>query len=710
MSKHDTKIVKPQPSANRVQTRDATTNMNEQNTVQIFNDLQGALNANIQKTVAQQPLDTAMFEQTIEFKQRIGAESRASQKMFGEQSRQVLDQNDVKQAEINDAFANPFHDITAFFSGNKSTDELLNDQKVLAGQLGRIHKDNTTTNAMFEMQLNTVNEGLKDQLGISKLRADQGVELEKLINRQTKIETSRKTYEDDVLEGESLRMLQLRLNNFDVAGDNFSKGRVIKWMQIKQNEALDLANKQRKARNGGKEPTREDVIGFTGMDTLLQRMNAMTNLGIDSTVIDGFQFSKAQLDAEIKSKRKSFQTDAGAIDNLNASFALASGVPRIQAATVARLNPESLPLKNQGELQAAKFLSDTFEDGKSLLQEAIASGETVDPNQFRRLQVLARNTFDMAERAVRNAAVVKASDFTNESANKSAIKFYEGKPIGATDGRNILTELVLTETSSAIAKDVGIVLGPVLSQFSDAFANSMASNFADNSVKAGDTDGFDIEVIKQQMAEQGKVNKLNSAVSWTRTMNEGTGRPQGEEQNRWVAQISDQLLAVQIHGGVNEFLQIPELLEIDEVRDALVTTSGRVKGKFIAADADSINAIAQELAVVGAKLKVEGSIPEDFDLAKLYLDTMRSESIMNLARRQLEKPNIALQSMLRGLYGDDKATSSYLGAYLEKLGSVDTAFNEKESLPQALEIQNRKDELNNAIVQQGLGGLMKGAK
>jgi len=682
--------------------------VNDNSTIDVFNQTQSTVNAQVPATIDQQKLDINMFRQTVQRKREVAIERNTSQRAYTGRSNEVMKQHNVVQDDVTRAMANPFHDIVAFFNDEKSTDQLLNEQKGLAMQLHTINKNNQSATAMFDEQINVLNDGLSDQLGLSQLKATQSAEIANLIDRQTKVETARKDYEDNIMEGKTLKSLQLELND---STSKLSRGRLVKWIQIKQGESLDLANKRKAAKNGGKIPTKSEVLGYTSTDVLLGQLQAMAVRGVGSTVIDGQQMTSEDIQVQIDKNRTNSSKSANSIDILNNSMALASTMPnRIQQA-VDRLNPETLPVQNQSELLAANGLAKVFQEAQNQLAKARKEGKNIDAQTFTRFNMLARTTSDMGDRALSNAAEVRSQRFTNEVARKSAKSFYEtGVMESGTDARQIMTELVLTEDPNALASEAGNVFGPVVVQFAEQFSASMTENFSDPSVRFLDEDGEEIsgfsgERLNFQLAESNKVNKLNSTVAWRRVLAASSGaKPgSGEEANKWKSLIANQMLTPQLLLSTQEFVMLPEVQSNQQLRDLLTTSGGQLKSEFLSAEVDSVSLILQKIATMSQQQKIAGKLGEDVNYGQMFLDVMGSEAIINVAKSEFEQQDIVLQSMLRGLYGTGKAAGSYINSYVDKLHSYDPKAFEAQIKETVIEHKKNKESSDKILINSNIG-------
>lgn len=667
----------------------------QQNVLGMLQAVQPITTGAVSETVARQKINIGMFQQAILDKRKINAEKSVSQSAYTAKASGILDKNAEAQTRLNTANANPFNDLIALFTGDPSRQDIINEQKVLQGQMARVHRDNVNVTSTFNAQLQAVNQGLSDQLGLSKLRQQQGDELEDIINRETKTSLAVKEVSDKTLEGFSISMLE---NELEDPTSKFPPGFVTKWLMLKKNEALDLSLKKRKLKNGGKLPTKGEVLDTLSVQDLKREIDTMNINAANTSVIDGFTFTRASLQTQLKDSSDRLIKSGNAFDSMTNDFALTAAASGNLQSDLSRVEFDVLPLKNKTELTAGITALSIFDKQRITLTDKLDKGQKISTSEFATMQstrALASTTY---QRALHNAAVEQAKRFENEKANKAAVDYYvTGNIPSANNAREIAGELSLNETPDAIAEAGGIVIGRVIGNMAQTLSANMVTNFQDNTQADGGLSGTrPADVNLQMFLSQSKSGKLNSQVAWQRMISEKSGLPKGEEQNRWVADISNQLIAAKSQIGITEFLKLPEISGNVALRNALVTTGGSVRNEILNADVDTLDKIVQTIALVSAKQIEAGQMDSDLGLAVKFIEVMKSEAVQNVAKQELENPAIEVQSFLRGLYKSN-AASSYLGIYIQKLNSIDTVGIEKRVQVLAAEQAKQRESAINIL-------------
>lgn len=650
----------------------------------IFNAAQPRLNQAVVSSVADNQLDANMFAQTVQKRTKLQKDKKISQQSFGEQANELLQQNEEVNGRIDNALANPFHDLMAFFNGEQSVEDMANEQKRLSLQMSRVHSNNTATSAAIDDEIKNTEQSLKDQLGFTKL-INEGKDRTLLdLQSVSKAEKALTDFETSRLTGKSLDMLRLELKSSIAGSSKFRPGTIQSVINAKENELLDVQNK--KFSNRGKQPKAIDVLKTITQDELFLIRNQMQNTDTNFKFIQGVRVTKADVVTELGRKQTVFDRDMTAFSDLSTNAMIANSFQQNAEDFASAVDIESLPMELQIQANAIGVLIQDHEARKEAVIADPENGENA-----RRLIISGKRAGDALNAVKERIADTKSKQVLSDEEGQGALKrFYlaNGRFTNTKDSLSVVNGLHSGSTPEAIGSNAGATFQNVITRIATRFSDRQEANFDNNFKPAVNRAGSASSAKKKSISIEdflagGPSNRNLSAIEWQRTLREETSpklQSVGAEKNKWKELIVQSVFSTQLQFGLQEFLKLDGVKLQDNIRNALTTTGGGIKPGLLDAN-NSAQAIADILAEIAAKGKTDGLLDDQTNFAAQFINIMKSDAILNIANRAFDTKDPYTIAVFTGIYGDRGAGSiagGYLGKYDNQMSAIDITETERK--------------------------------
>jgi len=675
-------------------------------TLNLFAQESAAINVNVSDTVKGNELDLAMFVQTAKKRAQISKEKIASNVGYVQQSSKALAQSDAVQTEIDSAFENPFHDLTAFFSGDPSRGDLISKQRAITGKLNKINQDNVNTAALFDEQIAFVEQGLKDQLGLTDLRNDQSDQLGKLVALQSMKQVKRNEFENTALDTKTREELVAELID---PNRIFQKGLIQAKIREIDLENLDL-NAKRRAALKEKELTKDKVLGFTGTQEIIQRANVMKAQGVDTGNIEGVRIILTDLEDTITSRLDARKKNSLAVTSINQEALLQSTLSNDLLNIAKEQDIERMSPKNAAQFKFAEIMNQKVTEIRGQIADKIKNNVPVKTQEFAVLTTVQNNAAFLSEKAVQDGAVEAAERFSgDEVAHASALKFYQtGQFNDSKDARNVFINLAQNETPSAIANE-SVVFGKTLEAFTKVLNDNLFAEFPDAPNEIDEKTGK-AKLDLNALLASGKTRRINFANAWNKSVNMEVSKDEiagGGEPNLWVSQMTNQMNSVQSEVATSVFLENEVVKLYPEFGEALTTPGGGLRLDFLNAPNGTMSAIANKVALIEQRLIEKGSLTDSTNIFAKVMESFQSEATISVVSREYNRSSIALKALLRPLYG---IKQNYVESYMQTFKADVKNIGAQDFPQQARAVVQQQEQLRQEGIdeelQRGQSGLL----
>jgi len=659
----------------------------------IFSAAQPKLNSNVVQTAESNQLDASMFVEFTQKRNELQKSIKASEASYGRLSSDLLNQNDTLQGEIDKAFNNPFHDLLAAFSDDRSTDELLQDQRRLAMQLSRINTQNVSATASIQGDIDIADQKFKDQIGLSELIA-KGADRQLIaLESVTKSEQAATTLEIKKLERKSVNMLLLELQD---PNSIFSPGLTRSVLNAKINDNLLTQTNQLKLKFGGS--TKAQILGSISKDQMVEIVKNMKNLGVTSQPFNGVVIPIGDFTKAIAVKQKDFERDINIFNTLSSDALASINLQPDAQAFADTIDTTSLSIETQVQMQTAAATVQFHQKIQKRNTDILAGGNKLTTRDSLMLIRSGKQAFEVLSITKDRASTEKANAISSDEPTQKALKNYfmsNGRFNSAKEAQTVGIELLSSSTPEAVGSQAGGIFQKTVTSFAKLVQDRIDSNFDNNFTanersitnRAGSKRSVNIEdFLKGQPA-----NKKLSSVEWLRALREPAldkdGKPvlpgSGLETNRWKAGFVNSAFAIQIDQGISEFVTSDAIKLQPKIIDLLTTSGGRLKDKYLNSS-DTLKSIIADLTTLNANDIINEKVDKDTDYAAMFIQTMKSASIMNVgANAFTSSKDPFLNSMFRNLYGD-RDLSSIAGGYLQKYENKLSSMPTKELINNAV--------------------------
>jgi len=660
------------------------TDKGTERSLDIFTAAQPKLSSNVVQTAESNQLDANMFVEFTQKRDGLQKSIEASETSYGRMSSDLLDQNDNLQGEINKAFNNPFYDLMAAFSDDRSTDELLQEQRRLAMQLSRVNTQNIKATATIQSDIDRESQKFQDQIGLSKLLEEGADKQVTALENVTKLEEAATAFEISKLERKSVNMLQLELQD---SNSIFSPGLTRSVLNAKINDNLLTQTAQLKLKFGS--VTKAQVLGSISKDQMVEIVKNMKNLGVTSQPFNGVIIPIGDFTKAIAVKQKDFERDINIFNTLS-SDALASIDLQPDAQAFAdTIDSKSLSLESQVQMQAAAVTIEFNQKIQRRNADILANGGELSDRDKLMMIRSGKQAAELLSVTKDRAATEKANAISSNPDTQKALKNYymaNGRFNSAREAQTVGIELLATSTPEAVGSQAGGVFQQTVTEFATLMQDRIDSNFDNNfnpDKPSTSKTGTKLNVNIEDFFKGQPANKKLSSVEWLRALREPAvdkeGKPilpgTGLETNKWKSGFVNSAFALQIDQGISEFITSDAIKLQPKIIDLLTTSGGRLKDKYLNSS-DTLKSIISDLATLNATDIVDEKVNGETDYAAMFIQTMKSASIMNIGVNAFTRSKDPfLNSMFRNLYGDrDLSTiaGGYLKKYENKLSSIST--------------------------------------